>query len=157
MARLLNRAAAAVHVSSQRNAARRQASRYRQEGAAVVAHRLLRSLRMLDMTETDRTTQSPRRSGLTPGAPAPLYQQLCDLLRDQIKSGVYGPLDRLPSEHELAREHSISRITARQALGELERNGLVFRLQGRGSFVARPTVVQGLAQLTGFAEAMSAQ
>ena len=109
------------------------------------------------MTETDQTTQPRRRSGLTPGAPAPLYQQLCDLLREQIKRGIYGPLDRLPSEHELAREHSISRITARQALGALERSGLVFRLQGRGSFVARPTVVQGLAQLTGFAEAMSAQ
>ena len=121
-----------------------------------MAHRLLHRLRVLDMTETDQTTQ-PRRSGLTPGAPAPLYQQLSDLLRERIKSGIYGPLDRLPSEHELAREHSISRITARQALGELERNGLVFRLQGRGSFVARPTVVQGLAQLTGFAEAMSAQ
>ena len=122
-----------------------------------MAHRLLRPLPVLDMTETDQTSQSRRRSVLTPGAPAPLYQQLCDLLRGQIKSGAYGPLDRLPSEHELAREHSISRITARQALGELERSGLVFRLQGRGSFVARPAVVQGLAQLTGFAEAMSAQ
>ncbi len=122
-----------------------------------MAHRLLRPLPVLDMTETDQTTQSRRRSALTPGAPAPLYQQLCDLLREQIKSGVYGPLDRLPSEHELAREHSISRITARQALGQLERSGLVFRLQGRGSFVARPAVVQGLAQLSGFVEAMSVQ
>jgi len=94
---------------------------------------------------------------LVPGGPVPLYQQLSDLLREQIRRGVYGPLDRLPSEHELVREHSISRITARQALGELERAGLVFRRQGRGSFVARPTVVQGLTQLTGFAEAMAAQ
>lgn len=87
----------------------------------------------------------------------PLYQQLSDLLREQIRRGVYGPLDRLPSEHELVRAHSISRITARQALAELERTGLVFRRQGRGSFVARPTVVQDLTQLTGFAEAMAAQ
>src|SRR5207249_9829344 len=125
--------------------------------AADMAERVLRPLPVLDMSETDQTSQSRRRPVLTPGAPAPLYQQLCDLLRGQIKSGAYGPLDRLPSEHELAREHSISRITARQALGELERSGLVFRLQGRGSFVARPAVVQGLAQLTRAAEAMSAQ
>jgi len=154
---VLNRMAATRDAPSERNAARRRASRYRQERATAMAHRLLRPLPVLDMTETDQTTQSRRRSALTPGAPAPLYQQLCDLLRAQIKSGVYGPLDRLPSEHELAREHSISRITARQALGQLERSGLVFRLQGRGSFVARPAVVQGLAQLSGFVEAMSAQ
>src|SRR5215813_10078375 len=112
--------------------------------------------RPVDMTGTDQLNGGAARR-LTPSGPAPLYRQLSDVLREEIRRGVYGPLDRLPSEHELAREHSISRITARQALGELERNGLVFRLQGRGSFVARPTVVQGLAQLTGFAEAMSAQ
>jgi len=106
------------------------------------------------MTGTDQLNGgAPRR--LTPSGPAPLYRQLSDVLREEIRRGVYGPLDRLPSEHELAREHAISRITARQALAELERAGLVFRLQGRGSFVARPTVVQRLSQLTGFAEAMS--
>lgn len=94
---------------------------------------------------------------LVPGGPVPLYQQLSELLRDQIRRGIYGPLDRLPSEHDLVRAHAISRITARQALAELERTGLVFRRQGRGSFVARPTVVQDLTQLSGFAEAMAAQ
>jgi GntR family transcriptional regulator len=103
------------------------------------------------MTGTDRMC-----SLLTPGAPAPLYQQLSELLRDQIRRGVYGPLDRLPSEAELVRAHSISRITARQALAELERAGLVFRMQGRGSFVARPAVVQALTRLSGFGEAMAA-
>jgi GntR family transcriptional regulator len=87
----------------------------------------------------------------------PLYQQLSDLLREEIRSGRYNPLDRLPSEHELVREYAISRITARQALVELARDGLVFRLQGRGSFVARPAVVQPLSRLTGLAEAMSGQ
>jgi GntR family transcriptional regulator len=94
---------------------------------------------------------------LVHGSPVPLYLQLSDLLREQIKRGVYGPLDRLPSEHELVRAHGVSRITARQALSELERAGLVFRLQGRGSFVARPPVVQRLTGLHGFAEAMAAQ
>lgn len=102
-------------------------------------------------------TGTDNRSRLVPGAPVPLYQQLSDLLRDDIRRGRYGPLDRLPSEHALVREYAISRITARQALGELERSGLVFRRQGRGSFVARPAVVQPLSRLTGLAEAMSGQ
>jgi len=101
--------------------------------------------------------QTPGRDHLVPGAPVPLYQQLSDLLREQIRRGDYGPLDRLPSEHELVRGYSISRVTARQALAELERAGLVFRRQGRGSFVARPAVVQPLRQLTGLAEAMAGQ
>jgi len=106
---------------------------------------------MLDMTGTDKPAP------LVPGAPVPLYQQLSDRLREQIRRGRYGPLDRLPSEHELVREYAISRITARQALVELERTGLVFRRQGRGSFVAPPPVVQSLSRLTGLAEAMSGQ
>src|SRR5262249_43287724 len=110
--------------------------------------------RPVDMTGTDQLNGGAARR-LTPSGPAPLYRQLSDVLREEIRRGVHGPLDRLPSEHELAREHAISRITARQALAELERAGLVFRLQGRGSFVARPAVVQRLSQLTGFAEAMS--
>jgi GntR family transcriptional regulator len=76
---------------------------------------------------------------------------------ERIRRGDYSPLERLPSEHELVREHSISRITARQALAELERAGLVFRRQGRGSFVARPAVVQHLTRLSGLGEAMSGQ
>lgn len=95
-------------------------------------------------------------SPLVHGSPVPLYLQLSDVLREGIARGLYGPLDRLPSEHELVRAHGVSRITARQALAELERAGLVFRLQGRGSFVARPPVVQRLTGLHGFAEAMAA-
>ncbi len=103
------------------------------------------------MTATDRSNE------LVHGSPVPLYQQLSELLLSRIRRGEYGPLDRLPSEHELARRFSVSRITARQALTELERAGLVFRRQGRGSFVARPAVVQPLTRLMGLAEAMAGQ
>lgn len=68
-------------------------------------------------------TGTDNRSPLVPGAPVPLYQQLSDLLREEIRRGRYGPLDRLPSEHELVRAFAISRITACQALVELERAG----------------------------------
>jgi GntR family transcriptional regulator len=106
------------------------------------------------MSGPDQIEQAPVRVLVT-RAPTPLYLQLADALRTRIKSGVYRPEDRLPSEHDLVREFSVSRITARQALAALEREGLVFRLQGRGSFVARPPVVQRLTRLSGFAEAMA--
>src|SRR6267378_752280 len=101
--------------------------------APPVASALLLPAVVVDMTGTNKAV-----TALVHGAAVPLYQQLSDLLRERIRQGRYGPLDRLPSEHELVRDYAISRITARQALAELERAGVVFRVQGRGSFVAEP-------------------
>lgn len=94
---------------------------------------------------------------LAHASPSPLYRQLKRILRDHILDGRYAPHERLPSEHELVRAYGISRVTARQALGELEREGLVFRVQGKGSFVAKPPVVHRMTSLKGFAEEMSSQ
>jgi GntR family transcriptional regulator len=69
----------------------------------------------------------------------PLYQQLRSLLRDRIDSGVYRPGDPFPSEAELISQHSVSRITVRRAIAELEREGLVVTRQGAGTFVADPS------------------
>ena len=68
----------------------------------------------------------------------PLYLQLAALTRRCISSGLLKPGDQLPSEAELCRHFGISRSTVRQALGELEEQGLILRRQGRGSFVAEP-------------------
>ena len=70
---------------------------------------------------------------------APLYQQLQSLLRDRIESGHYRPGDAFPSESELISQHSLSRITVRRAIAELQREGLVVTRQGAGTFVADPT------------------
>jgi GntR family transcriptional regulator len=86
----------------------------------------------------------------------PLYHQLKDLIRESIEQGRLEPHDRVPSEHELVRAYGVSRVTARQALADLAREGLVFRVQGKGSFVARPAVVQRLSSLKGLIEEMSA-
>jgi GntR family transcriptional regulator len=86
----------------------------------------------------------------------PLYHQLKDLIRESIEQGRLEPHDRVPSEHELVRAYGVSRVTARQALADLAREGLVFRVQGKGSFVARPPVVQRLSSLKGLIEEMSA-
>jgi GntR family transcriptional regulator len=69
----------------------------------------------------------------------PLYQQLQTLLRDRIEHGAYRPGDAFPSESELIAEHSLSRITVRRAISELQREGLVVTRHGAGTFVADPS------------------
>ena len=68
----------------------------------------------------------------------PLYLQLASLIRRCISSGLLKPGDQLPSEAELCQHFTISRSTVRQALKELDEQGLVLRRQGLGSFVAEP-------------------
>lgn len=86
----------------------------------------------------------------------PLYRQLADVLIDKIQSGVFPPGSRLSSERELSEEYNVSRITARQAITTLLDNGLIFREQGRGTFVAEPRM-RHLQGLTSFTEDMQAR
>ena len=89
--------------------------------------------------------------------PLPMYFQLKELLREKIASGEWEPGDMVPSERELSEQYKISRMTARQALGELATEGLLRREQGRGTFVAEPKIEHGLTRLTGFTEDMKAR
>lgn len=66
----------------------------------------------------------------------PLYAQAVDVLRSLISEGGYGPGDRLPPEKEIADDLGISRTTLRVAMGTLERQGLIVRRQGLGTFVS---------------------
>jgi GntR family transcriptional regulator len=93
-----------------------------------------------------------------PGArpPAALHAIIRDALMREITSGQRKPHDRLPSESELMRRFGVSRITVRQALGALAADGMIFAVQGKGSFVSLPRAAQTLARLEGFAEAMGA-
>lgn len=72
----------------------------------------------------------------------PLYQQLADLLREQIRAGVYSAGSRIPSEDELGRNHSISRVTVRKAIDLLVEDGTLIRSHGLGTFVAAPVFVE---------------
>lgn len=65
-----------------------------------------------------------------------LSTQAADVLRASITSGTYQPGDRLPPEPELAAQLGISRATLRTAMSALERQGLIHRRQGLGTFVA---------------------
>lgn len=64
----------------------------------------------------------------------PLFQQIVERLLSQIGEGHFKPGERLPSEHELARQYNVSRITAKKALDELAVKGMVERIRGKGTF-----------------------
>jgi DNA-binding LacI/PurR family transcriptional regulator len=65
-----------------------------------------------------------------------LYERLRAYLLDEIRSGRFGPGDRIPSELALAEQFNVSRITSKKALETLEQDGLIVRFRGKGSFVA---------------------
>ena len=83
-----------------------------------------------------------------------MYYQLKELLREQIAAGEWQVGDMVSSERELSEQHNISRMTARQALKELTTEGLLYRVQGKGTFVAEPKIEQKLTRLTSFSEDM---
>jgi GntR family transcriptional regulator len=84
----------------------------------------------------------------------PLYVQVKDALREAIERS--SPGSQLPGEPELCRLFDVSRTVIRQALRELEVEGLVLREKGRGTFVAEPKLREGLfEELTGFFEDMA--
>ncbi len=85
-------------------------------------------------------------------AAIPLYLQAKTALEEEIRSGLYGANQRLPSERDLCQRFGISRMTARQALKELEREGLVFSRVGKGTFVNETKIDQQLRSLTGFSQ-----
>ena len=69
-------------------------------------------------------------------ATKPRYQQLKDLIIDQISTGELQPTERVPSEHELVASMNVSRMTANRALRELNDEGYVKRIAGRGTYVS---------------------
>jgi GntR family transcriptional regulator of arabinose operon len=69
------------------------------------------------------------------------YQRISEQLQAQIKNGILTPGDQLPGEMALAKEYGVSRLTVRQALGNLAAENIVTSIQGKGSFVSqRPAV-----------------
>jgi GntR family transcriptional regulator len=91
-------------------------------------------------------------------SPIPYYLQLYALLLESIEGGEWQQGDRLPGEHALCEDFGLSRSVVRQALGMLEKGGLIVRRRGKGAFVAEPRISESLAQkLTGFHQDMREQ
>jgi GntR family transcriptional regulator len=72
---------------------------------------------------------------LNPADPRPLYHQLAEILRSQIRSGELPPGTQMPTEAELSDSYGASRNTVRLALTTLRNEGLITSAQGKGSFV----------------------
>jgi GntR family transcriptional regulator len=86
----------------------------------------------------------------------PLYFQLKEILRERIRGDFYKERQMLPSENELIETFSVSRYVARQALGELEREGLITSKRGVGSFVNARRFTKQLSILGSFTQSLSA-
>jgi DNA-binding GntR family transcriptional regulator len=67
----------------------------------------------------------------------PLYYKLKLHIESQIHSGTWQPGDQVPSEAVLGAKFHVSRTPVRQALGELVNEGMLTRVQGKGTFVAQ--------------------
>jgi GntR family transcriptional regulator len=80
----------------------------------------------------------------------PKYRQIKERLRRLIADGRID--HRVPSENELARQYLVSRMTARKALNELLREGLVERIAGKGTFVRQPQITQTYFHFHAFSE-----
>lgn len=86
----------------------------------------------------------------------PRYHQIAQTLRERIATSGQGPGERLDNQRSLAREFGVTLMTLRHALDLLERDGLIARRHGLGTFVARPAIDYDILQLRAFAGDLSA-
>lgn len=107
------------------------------------------------MSATTPSDDLLRRLTISAEGPAPAYYQLFEALRTLLGHGPFSPGTKLPTERTIAETVGVSRQTVRQALARLEREGLVFRRQGDGTYVSQPRVEGSLRHLTGFTTELS--
>ncbi|WP_134702581.1 GntR family transcriptional regulator [Ammoniphilus sp. YIM 78166] len=89
--------------------------------------------------------------------PIPIYYQIEEGMKELIEQGSLKPGDLIPSERELCEAYGISRMTVRQAVNNLVNDGYLVRQQGRGTFVSKGKMEQGLRGVTSFSEDMRAR
>jgi GntR family transcriptional regulator len=101
----------------------------------------------------DISTQPIDRSSYVP-----FYIQVINSLTEYIDTNRLPPGYQLPGEADLCETYDVSRTVIRQALQELEHKGLIYKEKGRGTFVSKPKLREGLFQeLTGFYQDMVAK
>jgi len=111
-----------------------------------------------DLKKLRQQVQLGENKGIDHNSPLPYYFQLKQLLAEEIESGRWQPEQQIPSEFELCEQFGVSRTVVRQAINNLVQDGLLYRQKGKGTFVAKPKILEGLAQnLSGFYEDMVAR
>ena len=78
------------------------------------------------------THKEPKRNGKTS---IPLYVRIESLIRNRILNGQLEPGEKLPTENEFIKQFGVSQITIRNALSNLEREGLIVRNRAKGTYV----------------------
>jgi GntR family transcriptional regulator len=84
--------------------------------------------------------------------PAALYHSLGHVIRSKIQSGEWSVGQRIPSERDMMRILTVSRATVRQGIENLVKEGILYRVQGKGTFVAPPKVERGVLRLMEFSD-----
>ena len=84
----------------------------------------------------------------------PLYRQLDAIMRSKVQSGEWKANEIIPSENELAKLYGLSRMTARMVVAQLAREGLLYRVHGKGTFVAEKKITAHSLSYTGIREQM---
>lgn len=87
----------------------------------------------------------------------PLYSQLVSIIDDNIKNDVWKKGSKIPSERELSEIYNVSRITVRNAISELENQGKLERVHGKGTFVVGNSIIQNLGNVYSFSKEMEKQ
>ena len=90
-------------------------------------------------------------------ARVPRYHRIAEALRERIQRGRIAPGTRLDNQRALAKSFGVTLMTLRQALAVLERDNLIARRHGLGTFVAAPSIDYDILQLRRFAGDLSAQ
>jgi GntR family transcriptional regulator len=76
---------------------------------------------------------------VNPRGEKPIFEQIKDGLRERMLGGVWNPHDRLPSVRELAQMSAINPNTIQKAYRDLETEGFIYSVAGRGCYAAEPT------------------
>lgn len=108
------------------------------------------------MPQVDKQTAGSLRT-LSRQSLEPLYEQLATRIGNQIESGELPAGAKLESEAELIARYGVSRITVRQAIAVLRKQGKLMARRGKGTFVAEKVVSQRLDTLQGFYDALRSQ
>lgn len=87
----------------------------------------------------------------------PLYCQLAEAIEEKINNGTWKKGEKIPSERELSLIYNMSRITVRNAIDELSRQGKLEKIQGKGTFVLSKSIVQNLGNVYSFSKEMEKQ
>lgn len=84
--------------------------------------------------------------------PGTLYHSLGHFIRNKIQSGEWEIGQKIYSERELMQAFNVSRSTVRQGIDYLVKEGILYRIQGKGTFVAPPKIEQGVLRILDFAD-----